>query len=158
MSGQGMTLRLGEFLIRHAVRRLPTEIRDEWFRTFTRELPVILCDPDIRSAFRRHARMLLCAADSIRGVWGLRGMLPGAAPKPGTTVAGAFVSLGTAASVGSATVLVAAIITADIRLAIILSASVFGGLMLISAALFARVVVARVRRASSRDGAPPGGA
>ena len=73
MSGRGMTLRLGEFLIRRAVRRLPAENRDEWFKTFAGELPVILRDPAIRSAFRRHARMLLCAADSFRGVWGLRG-------------------------------------------------------------------------------------
>jgi len=73
MSGRGMTLRLSEFLIRRAVRRLPAENRDEWFKTFAGELPAILRDPAIRSAFRRHARMLLCAADSFRGVWGLRG-------------------------------------------------------------------------------------
>jgi hypothetical protein len=152
----GKALRLGEFLVRRAVRRLPPEIRDEWFWRFAGELPAILDDPAARSAFRRHARMLLCAADSIRGVWGLRWMLPGAAPKP-VRLTSAAVAVGAAVSVGSATVLVVTVITADIRVALALSAVIFGILMLISAVLFARVAVARLRRASFRDCTPPGG-
>jgi len=158
MSGRGsMALRLGEFLVRRAVRRLPAEIRDEWFWTFAGELPAILADPAARSAFGRNARMLWCAADSIRGVWGLRWMLPGAGPKP-VRVASAVVAAGAAVSVGSATVLVASVITADIRVALALSAVIFGVLTLISAVLFARVAVARRRRSSFRDGTPLGGA
>jgi len=158
MSGQeGMALRLGEFLVRRAVRRLPEEIRDEWFWRFAGELPAILEDPAVRSAFRRQARMLWCAADSIRGVWGLSWMLPGAAPKP-VRVTSAVVAVGAAVSVGSATVLVASVITADIRIALALSTVIFGVLMLISVVLFARVAVARRRRGSFRDGTPLGGA
>jgi hypothetical protein len=60
-------LRLGEYLVRHASRHLPAEIRDERYREWAAELPAILNDPDIKHTARRAARMLRYAADTIRG-------------------------------------------------------------------------------------------
>jgi hypothetical protein len=155
MSGREIALRVGEFLIGRAVRGLPAEARSEWFRTLAAELPAILDDPDVRPAFRRHTRMLRYAADSIRGAWCLRGMSAGAVP----TVAGAVIQAAAAVSVGAAAILTVGVITTDIRLTLVLSGFALGGLLLISAFLFARVIViARARRAASPDDAPPGGA
>lgn len=157
MSGRGAALHLGEFLIRRAVRRLPTEVRSEWFRTFVTELPAILDDPAIRPVLRRYARMLLYAADSIRGAWRLRGALAAGASKP-VSAAGAVISVAAAISVGSAAILAVGVITTDIRLTLVLSEFIFGGLMLVSAVLFIRIAIARARRAASRDDTPLGGA
>ena len=157
MSSRGATLRLGEFLIRRAVRRLRAEVRGEWFRTFATELPAILDDAAIRPVFRRYARMLLYAADSIRGAWRLRGALAAAAPKP-LSAAGAVISVAAAISVGSAAILAVGVITTDIRLTLVLSEFIFGGLVLVSAVLFIRFAIARARRTASRDETPLGGA
>jgi hypothetical protein len=51
-------LRLGEYLVGRACRRLPQEVRAERYREWTAELPVILGDPDIGPAWRRCVRML----------------------------------------------------------------------------------------------------
>jgi hypothetical protein len=67
MRGERRLLRIGEYLITRACRRLPVETRDERCREWTAELPAILRDPDTRLAARRAARMLRYAADTIRG-------------------------------------------------------------------------------------------
>lgn len=156
MSGRGTALHLGEFLVRRAVRRLPTEVRGEWFRTFAAELPPILDDPDIRPAFRRYARMLLCAADSTRGAWRLRGVLA-AAGLTVFTVASAAISVAAAVSVGSAGILAVAVVTTDVHLVLVLSEFTFGGLVLVSAVLFIRIAISKARRAASGGGTPLGG-
>ncbi len=157
MSGRSAAIRLGEFLIRRAVRCLPTEVRDEWFRTFAAELPVILDDPAMRSAFRRYARMLLCAADSIRGAWFLRGALATTGPRPVFTVAGAMIPVAAAISVSSMAILAIAVITTDIRFTLVLSEFVFGGIGLVSTVLFIRIAISRARRETPRDDTPLGG-
>lgn len=60
-------LRIGEYLVGRACRRLPGEIRDERYREWAAELPAILRDPDIRLTSHRALRMLRYAADTIRG-------------------------------------------------------------------------------------------
>lgn len=74
MRGERRLLRLGEYLITRACRRLPAGTRDERCREWTAELPAILRDPDTRLAARRAARMLGYAA----------GTLWGTAPAPGS--------------------------------------------------------------------------
>lgn len=67
MSGERALLRIGEYLVGRACLRLPREIRDERYREWAAELPVILHDPEIRLAPRRAVRMLRYAADTLRG-------------------------------------------------------------------------------------------
>ena len=47
MRGERRLLRIGEYLITRACRRLPAETRDERYREWAAELPAILRDPDI---------------------------------------------------------------------------------------------------------------
>ncbi|MGH3286699.1 MAG: hypothetical protein ACRDPD_18810 [Streptosporangiaceae bacterium] len=67
MRGERWLLRAGEFLVGRAARRLPPEVRDECYREWWAELPAILHDPGPRPAWRRAARMLAYALDTIRG-------------------------------------------------------------------------------------------
>ena len=67
MRGERRSLRLGECLVRQACRRLPQEIREEHYREWAAELPAILHDPQVRPASWRAVRMLVYAADTLRG-------------------------------------------------------------------------------------------
>jgi hypothetical protein len=67
MRTEGQLLRIGEFLVGRACQRLPRKIRDERYREWAAELPVILHDPEIRFSLRRAARMLAYALGTIRG-------------------------------------------------------------------------------------------
>jgi hypothetical protein len=67
MRGERQLLRLGEYLVGQACRRLPRNTRQERYREWTAELPAILHDPQIRPAPRRAVRMLAYAADTLRG-------------------------------------------------------------------------------------------
>ena len=58
MRGERRLLRIGEYLITRACRRLPAGTRDDRYREWAAELPAILRDPDTRLAARRAARML----------------------------------------------------------------------------------------------------
>jgi hypothetical protein len=60
-------LRLGEYLVRLACRRLPQNIRAERCQEWAAELPAILHDPEVRFGWRRAIRVLSYAADTIRG-------------------------------------------------------------------------------------------
>jgi hypothetical protein len=67
MRGERRLLRLGEYLVRLACRRLPPGTREERYREWAAELPAILHDPQTRPALRRAVRMLGYAADMFRG-------------------------------------------------------------------------------------------
>jgi len=67
MRGEGRLLRIGEVLVGLACRRLPPKIRDERYREWAAELPVILHDPEIRFSCRRAAAMLGYVLGTIRG-------------------------------------------------------------------------------------------
>ena len=67
MTGERGLLRVGEYLVGRASRRLPARDRDERCREWAAELPVILRDPEVRSGLRRAVRMLGYALDTIRG-------------------------------------------------------------------------------------------
>jgi hypothetical protein len=67
MRGERQLLRLGEYLVGRACRRLPQDIREERHQEWAAELPAILHDPQIRFAPRRAVRMLAFAADTVRG-------------------------------------------------------------------------------------------
>jgi DivIVA domain-containing protein len=67
MRGERLLLRLGEYLIARACRRLPAGTRDERYREWAAELPAILRDPDTRLPARRAARMLGYAAGTLWG-------------------------------------------------------------------------------------------
>jgi hypothetical protein len=67
MRGERWLLRVGEFLAGRAARHLPAAARDERYREWAAELPVILGDPEIKPAAARAARMLRFAADTLRG-------------------------------------------------------------------------------------------
>ena len=67
MRGEAALLRLGEYLVGRACRRLPRGIRDERYREWVAELPAILHDREIRFALYRAVRMLGYAADTLRG-------------------------------------------------------------------------------------------
>jgi hypothetical protein len=69
MRGERQLLRPGEYLVRRACQRLPQDIREERYREWTAELPVILRDPQIRLAPLRAVRM-----------WATRRTLSGALP------------------------------------------------------------------------------
>jgi acetyltransferase-like isoleucine patch superfamily enzyme len=65
--GERWLLRAGEFLVGRAARHLPAAVRDERYQEWAAELPVILGDPEIKTAAARAARMLWFAADTLRG-------------------------------------------------------------------------------------------
>jgi hypothetical protein len=67
MRAERQLLRLGEYLVGRACRRLPKDIGEERYREWAAELPAILHDPRIRLAPRRAVRMLGYAADTLRG-------------------------------------------------------------------------------------------
>ncbi len=67
MRGERWLLRMGEFLVGRAARRLPAAARVERYQEWAAELPVILGDPEIKPAAARAARMLWFAADTLRG-------------------------------------------------------------------------------------------
>jgi hypothetical protein len=67
MTGERWLLRAGEFLVGRAARHLPAAARDDRYQEWAAELPVILGDPEIKSAAVRAARMLWFAADTLRG-------------------------------------------------------------------------------------------
>jgi hypothetical protein len=67
MKGERQLLRAGELLVGHAARWLPARIRDERYREWAAELPAILRDPSLGPGWRRAARMLGYALDTIRG-------------------------------------------------------------------------------------------
>lgn len=67
MKAQRWALRAGEALVRLASRRLPPRARQQRYREWAAELPVILNDPEVRPAVRRLVRMLWFAADTLRG-------------------------------------------------------------------------------------------
>jgi hypothetical protein len=60
-------LNAGERLVARACRRLPAEIREERYREWVAELPVILHDRDAGPGPLRVVRMLAFAADMLRG-------------------------------------------------------------------------------------------
>ena len=66
MKGERGLLRAGEFLVARATRRLPARVRDERYREWAAELPAILRDPSLGPPWRRAARMLGYALDTIR--------------------------------------------------------------------------------------------
>jgi hypothetical protein len=65
--GERWALRGGEHLVARACRRLPAGIREERYREWVAELPVILHDRDAGPAPRRVVHMLIFAADTLRG-------------------------------------------------------------------------------------------
>jgi hypothetical protein len=65
--GERGLLRIGEYLIGRACRRLPRETRADRYQEWAAELPAILHDPEIRLAPHRAVRMLSYAADTVRG-------------------------------------------------------------------------------------------
>jgi hypothetical protein len=67
MRAERQLLRIGEYLVGRACKRLPQDIREERYREWVAELPAILDDPQIRPAPRRAVRMLAYAADTVRG-------------------------------------------------------------------------------------------
>jgi hypothetical protein len=67
MRGERQLLRFGEYLLGRASRPLPRRLREERYREWAAELPVILHDPQVRLAPRRAVRMLSFAADTFRG-------------------------------------------------------------------------------------------
>jgi hypothetical protein len=67
MMGERWLLRVGEYLVARACRRLPAKIREERYQEWLAELPVILRDRDAGPALRRAVRMLSFAADTLRG-------------------------------------------------------------------------------------------
>jgi hypothetical protein len=64
--GERALLRIGEYLVARACRRLPRGIRDERYREWAAELPAILHDRGVRLAPYRAVRMLGYAADTLR--------------------------------------------------------------------------------------------
>jgi hypothetical protein len=66
MSGDGLILRLGEFLVGCSCQFLPEPARSDRYREWTAELPYILSDARVPLAAIRSARMLLFALDHSR--------------------------------------------------------------------------------------------
>jgi len=62
MTGERWLIRLGEYMVGCACRRLPASARDERFREWTAELPAIMGDSGVRFSWHRAARMLRFAA------------------------------------------------------------------------------------------------
>ena len=50
MRGERQLLRIGEYVVGRACRRLPRDIREERYREWAAELPAILHDPQVRPA------------------------------------------------------------------------------------------------------------
>ncbi len=75
MRAERALLRIGEYLVGRACRRLPPKTRDQRYREWTAELPAVLNDPQVRLAPLRAVRMLGYAADTLRGA----ALTPGAA-------------------------------------------------------------------------------
>ncbi len=100
MRAERALLRTGEYLVGWACRRLPREIRDERYREWAAELPVILHDPEIRLAPHRAVRMLGYAADTLRAT-----ALPPGQPRrraaPWTPLLGPLLIAGLAVVAGS---------------------------------------------------------
>jgi hypothetical protein len=67
VKGERWALSAGEYLVARACRRLPAGIREERYREWMAELPVILHDRDAGPALLRVVRMLAFAADALRG-------------------------------------------------------------------------------------------
>jgi F-type H+-transporting ATPase subunit b len=67
MRAERQLLRVGEYLVGRACRRLPPGIREERYREWAAELPAVLHDSQIRPALQRAIRMLAYAADTLRG-------------------------------------------------------------------------------------------
>lgn len=65
--GERWALSAGEYLVARACRRLPAEVREERYREWVAELPVILHDRDAGPAPLRVIRMLAFAVDTLRG-------------------------------------------------------------------------------------------
>ena len=84
MRGERRLLRIAEYLITRACRRLPAGTREERYREWAAELPAILRDPDTRLAARRAARMLGYAAGTL---WGTA-LAPGSARRLMARMAG----------------------------------------------------------------------
>jgi len=78
MRGERWLLRAGEYLVGQACERLPRDVREERYREWAAELPVILHDPQVRFAPWRAARMLGYAADTLRGAARTPGRTQGA--------------------------------------------------------------------------------
>jgi hypothetical protein len=76
MRSERWLLRLGEYLVGRACRRLPGKVRAARYREWTAELPAILHDPHIRFGWHRAARMLRYAAGTS---WGAAALAPAAA-------------------------------------------------------------------------------
>ena len=66
MRHERRVLRLGEFLVGRACRRLPAADRDNRYREWAAELPAILDDPGTRPGWLRAARMLAYASGTLR--------------------------------------------------------------------------------------------
>jgi hypothetical protein len=64
--GERQLLRIGEYLVSLACRRLPPDIREQRYREWAAELPAILHDPQAGLAPCRAVRMLAYAADTLR--------------------------------------------------------------------------------------------
>jgi hypothetical protein len=56
MRGERRLLRVAEFLVRLACRRLPEGVREERYQEWAAELPVILHDPAARPAYGVRSR------------------------------------------------------------------------------------------------------
>ena len=67
LRGERALLRIGEYLVGCACRRLPRGTGKDRYREWVAELPAILHDPEIRFAPYRAVRMLGYAADTLRG-------------------------------------------------------------------------------------------
>lgn len=93
MRGERGILRLGEYLVGRACRRLPARQRDERYREWTAELPAILHDPGMRLTWHRVACMLSYAAGVTQGK-----ALPSRQQMPRWVVAAVVLELGAFAS------------------------------------------------------------
>jgi hypothetical protein len=136
-----------------ATRLLPTADQARYMEEFSAELVGIAEGGGSRRVQVTYAAHQLASAWRLRAE--RRGALAAAVPVP--TIAGTIVFVAAAFSMGAAAILTFAVITANIRVTLILSEFAFGGLVLVSAVLFTRLVIARAR-AASRDNTPLGGA
>jgi hypothetical protein len=67
MRAERLLLGIGEYVVGLACHQLPRDIRQERYREWAAELPIILHDRQIGTAPLRAARMLGYAADTLRG-------------------------------------------------------------------------------------------
>jgi hypothetical protein len=96
MRGERRLLRLGEYLVSRACRRLPPDLRQERYREWAGELPAILHDPQVRLAPRRAVRMLAYAADTLRGAIMTPGSTQGRIPRKSAALDQLFLVVGLA--------------------------------------------------------------